>query len=825
MPEISSFADRVPYPWPHGVLLTMHTLRTIPILAACWIGIAFPGLNWFGSLSVCHGAWFQDGETEVDSKAKSGQRRIRTPLLQVLDAGIDGDLSERLVAIEPYQVTLKTEAAFICDAISNLSIEGLDLSSFDSPAMSLIGLFERAEEPPSPAYEVFANQGQQVLVDLYDKILSAADGVESPHLLTQILEVLASYETAVGTDRVIAAANAGVGSKSYGWYSIFSKYTSEHPHRTRLYSAMSKSIPMDEIATALLNVANQQGMHEDSFRHPFDSPKGREQLQRWLEAKGEKEQSTAYDAAVSLAHLSNRNLDALFQLAIEHPDVDVQMEGAWAAGMQGRTDELRVLVEYCKDVRYSSRAIEYLSEIGREDLVPREANEEDFRAQAEFTQWLAHPNELGEFPERVEIVDQRDLIWPMEKESRRFYVLRFCARDPYGLEPDTEDCGVVGSMTWCFFTMKMHRRPPEDVYAIHAYFEMNQQDSIKETDLDSDRAEDCNPWLAAWTGETLENPILLKTAKPSRRLKIPARQVALLSGAIGGEKGWLVIDGERSAWFPASEQPEDAGSSAPLMIHIGRQLLGLNTAADRSMARVPEPTVDPSAWLARYESLLSNAKAADGDPLVELFVGPISEHYERYLELQQQTTGRSKNALLLESYSALLQLAQSAPEAQRGELIDIFTLIGRFLSDYADALVEDGRASEVEALVNTVAPYFDHFLGDATLGSVALRANLLELAERFLLKAREGEKLEQIDEVVRDLARVWIAKGEQLRAEELLVECIASLVRAYSASEDEAERQRFRKSWESTRELYLESFPQKRSQLDGDLLNLPNALP
>jgi hypothetical protein len=803
----------------------MHTRRTYPILVACWVGVVFPGWILHGSLDVCNAAWFQDGEIDADTKAKTGQRRIRTPLQNVLDAGVNAELSERLVAIEPYQVSLKSEAAFICDAISNLSIEGLDLSSFDSTAISLIGLFERAEDPPSPAHEVFAQQGQQVLVDFYDKILSAADGVESPYLLTQILEVLASYETAVGTDRVIAAANAGVGSKSYGWYSIFSRYTTEHPQRTRLYSAMSKSIPKDEIATALLNVANQQGMNEDSFRHPFDSPKGREQLQRWLEAKGEKEQSTAYDAAVALAYLSKRHLDALLKLAIEHPDVDVQMEGAWAAGMQGRTDELRVLVEYCKDVRYSSRAVGYLSEIGREDLIPREANEEGFRARAEFTQWLAHPNELGEFPERVEIVDQRELIWPMEKESRRFYVLRFHARDPYGLAPDTEDCGVVGSMTWCFFTMKMHCRPPEDVYAIHAYFEMNQQESIKETDLDSDRAEDCAPWLAAWTGETLENPKLLKIAKPSRRLKIPARQVALLSGTLGGEKGWLVIDGERSAWFPSSEQPEDAGSYAPLMIHIGRQLLGLNTAADRSMARPPERAIDPHAWLAKYESLLSTATAADGEQLVQLFVGPISEHYDRYVEFLQQTTGRSKNAMLLETYPKLLSMAQSAPEAQRGELIDIFTLIGRFLSDYADALVEDGRASDVETLVNTVAPYFDHFLGHATLGSVAQRANLWELAERYLLKAREGEDLEQIDEVVRDLARVWIAKGESQRAEELLVECIAGLVRAYAASEDRAEQQRFRKGWEATRELYLESFPQSRSQLDGEWLNLPNEIP
>jgi hypothetical protein len=803
----------------------MHTLRTISIMAACWMGIAVPIWNLNGSLAVCNSAWSQDEDKDVDSNVKSGQRRIRTPLLQALDAGIDAELSERLVAMEPYQVSLRTEAAFICDAITNLSVEGLDLSSFDSPAISLVELFERVEDPRSPAYEVFANQGQQVLVDFYDKILSAADGVESPYLVTQILEVLAIYETAVGTDRVIAAANAGVGAKSYGWHSIFSKYTSEHPQRTRLYSAMSKSIPKDEIAKVLLNVANQQGMSEDSFRHPFDSPKGREQLQQWLEAKGEKEQSTAYDAAVALAYVSKRHLDGLLKLAIEHPDVDVQMEGAWAAGMQGRTDELRVLVEYCKDVRYSSRAVEYLAEIGREDLVPREANEEDFRAQAEFTQWLAHPNELGEFPERVEIVDQRELIWPMEKESHRFYVLRFHARDPYGLDPDTEDCGVVGSMTWCFFTMKMHRRPPEDVYAIHAYFEMNQQESIKEMDLDSDRAEDCAPWLAAWTGETLETPKLLKIAKPSRRLKIPARQVALLSGTIGGEQGWLVIDGERSTWFPASEQPEDAGSYAPLMIHVGRQLLGLNTAADRSMARPPEPAIEPGAWLAKYESLLSIAKAADGDELVKLFVGPISEHFERYLEFRQQTTGRSKNALLLESYSMLLSMAQSAPEAQRRELIDIFTLIGRFLSDYADALVEEGRASDVETLVNSVAPYFDDFWGDATLGSVALRANLWESAERYLLKAREGRNLEQIDEVVRDLARVWIGKGEPQRADELLVECVASLVRAYGGSEDSEERQRLREGWEATRELYLESFPQKRSQLDGELLNLPNEVP
>ena len=65
------------------------------------------------------------------------------------------------------------------------------------------------------------------------------------------------------------------------------------------------------------------------------------------------------------------------------------------------------LARFCLDVNRSEKARNYLAELGREDAIPAEALDPDFRAKAEFSQWLAHPNELGRAPDDLEIIEKR----------------------------------------------------------------------------------------------------------------------------------------------------------------------------------------------------------------------------------------------------------------------------------------------------------------------------------------------------------------------------------------------------------------------------------
>jgi hypothetical protein len=55
----------------------------------------------------------------------------------------------------------------------------------------------------------------------------------------------------------------------------------------------------------------------------------------------------------------------------------------------------------------------------------------------------------------------------------------------------------------------------------------------------------------------------------------PRRLLALASATKNGEEGYVVLDGPRSKWYPKKDLVPETPEEAVLMIHLGRQLLGL----------------------------------------------------------------------------------------------------------------------------------------------------------------------------------------------------------------------------------------------------------
>jgi hypothetical protein len=51
--------------------------------------------------------------------------------------------------------------------------------------------------------------------------------------------------------------------------------------------------------------------------------------------------------------------------------------------------------------------------------------------------------------------------------------------------------------------------------------------------------------------------------------------LALASATKNGEEGYVVLDGPRSKWYPKKDLVPETPEEAVLMIHLGRQLLGL----------------------------------------------------------------------------------------------------------------------------------------------------------------------------------------------------------------------------------------------------------
>jgi hypothetical protein len=343
-----------------------------------------------------------------------------------------------------------------------------------------------------------------------------------------------------------------------------------------LFEELRDPLPPDFLGVSLLDCANTAQREGASDGHPFDSPAGVIQLEQWLSDKDEDHSSYAISAAAALPFLTSPDRDRLLTLALDHASKEVQMEAAWAAAKLGREAGIRWLSRSCLDPALSHRARQYLEELGATNAVPAEAENPEFRAKAEFAQWLAHPTELGRAPDELEIVDQRELPWPPEREQKSFWLVKYRAKNENG--SDDVDVGLIGSVTFCLFSYKNAERPPEDAYAIHCYWEMTIGGLISEADVDENSIEYDQMFRQYQPGGVQARIVAVSEFSPE--LKYPQSLVALAKGTRQGESGWLVLDGVRSRWYPAVETPADVDEKTVLMSHVGRVLLGLFSPDD-----------------------------------------------------------------------------------------------------------------------------------------------------------------------------------------------------------------------------------------------------
>jgi len=513
--------------------------------------------------------------------------------------------------------------------------------------------------------------------------------------------------------------------------------------------------------------------------------------------------SYATSAAVAMPFIQHHKQNELFQIAFGHPNVQVQLESAWAAVKIERPDGLETMVGLCKDVNYSSRAKSYLKELGREECIPEESQQPDFEAKAEFAHWLAHRNELGRFPDELRILDHRDLRWPTDGEVKHFWLIEYRVKDTTGLANDDINVGFVGNGVWCHFTYELEQRHPEDAYAIHCYWELAGEKLI----TDSEGSSDYDSLLINWTGAPLENPKVINISELSPQLNYPRRLIGLASARLNGQDGWAVLDGPESRWYSADEMPAEEFPKAVLMLHIGRRLLGFKEEPDRKRY-LQKPSSPPPELIERvYEELLSKAEresASQRERLVGKH-GLLCKHFEAYVEARLSLHGLSKAQLLAQAYERFLDIARQHPE-EAENLLDNFSAVGKNFEQYVNALVELQRQPEIIPLIELLAPRWQHNLGFGQLGSAAFKAGRDDLAETFYLQLKEGLEDWQRAEQMSYLAEVWHRRGRDGEARSLLVECMRKILQEGRRAES-SDRKLFEDWFQNHRKTFLRLFP------------------
>ena len=266
-------------------------------------------------------------------------------------------------------------------------------------------------------------------------------------------------------------------------------------------------------------------------------------------------------------------------------------------------------------------------------------------------------------------------------------MIKYRAKDTTGLGEDDVDCGLVGSVTFCLFSYKMAQRPPEDAYAIHCCWEMEAQRLIRKVELKQGDTEH-NSMLQQWHGEPLKNPEIVGMMELSPRLKYPQKVVAVATAVLKGMDGWVVLDGERSAWYPKQDMPDQTHQDNVVRIHVGRTLLGFKSQPDRQKYLVKVHTKrDPQQIIQAYEKLLTEVTTGDEKRKKSLLGmgSPLKKHFDAYVEAQATVKGRVEGR----SHDPHLRgmagrSRRSGGEALRKEAMDSFGPLGGCFEQYVD---------------------------------------------------------------------------------------------------------------------------------------------
>ncbi len=367
-----------------------------------------------------------------------------------------------------------SDARAVAQALRQLLRDGEPGTGPAGRLQTLVGLFQAALEDQDTA-QALREHALPELLHVYDQLLAALDdedaNFDTASELLFALKILALYATEEGTRRVVEAVTSPLG-ESYLWAVIFDAFTNDHPHVGLLISGLRRRLPDGFRAVAFLDACNALWLDGRPEAHPFDNPTGTERLRCWLRNADPDEFSYAVSATAALPFISEPARSPLLSMAMDHLEPTVQLEAAWASARSGSEAGIKILSRFAEDVRFASVAVHYMEELGLDYRVPAAAREPEFVAMAEMIRWLAHPMEFGQPPDTIEIYDSRQLYWPPTDDYRDVWLFRYEYRSQDSPDDPDVGLGMVGSVTFALFGEATADLSPEDAYALHCCWEL-----------------------------------------------------------------------------------------------------------------------------------------------------------------------------------------------------------------------------------------------------------------------------------------------------------------------------------------------------------------
>jgi hypothetical protein len=374
-----------------------------------------------------------------------------------------GDLGEGLESIPDYVVRSKRDAEAVVRALERFPRVAKQPAEryTTSPLHHLVAFFQEAE---GDAVDVFRERGIPELARIFDASFPPEDGDDDD--LPFLLKILVMYAAPAALSAVVRSARHPRTADQYLWSVVFQIMQEGHPHAEEIIAQLSSPLPAGFAGVAFLDFANGLAINGRAARHPFNSAEGIARLEQYLTDTDPDKYSYAHSATAAIPFIDAGSRALLLSLAARHPDDSVQLESFWAAAKLGDESGVQALAQASLDPRRGTTPLRYLEELGRLDAAPRETKSDEFMALSEMAEWLAHPNEMGRAPDRIRVLDTREMFWPPTNDRRRLWLIA------YSYDDGEAGVGMVGSVTFALFGDANPDASPEDIYGLHCAWEL-----------------------------------------------------------------------------------------------------------------------------------------------------------------------------------------------------------------------------------------------------------------------------------------------------------------------------------------------------------------
>lgn len=323
----------------------------------------------------------------------------------------------------------------------------------------------------------------------------------------------------------------------------------EHPAQARV----------DQLAALLGALVGELGRLEE---HPDEYARDALELARRV---GQGVQ-LAVSLCDSLALIGQPRVTPCLHQALALGHRRLRTEAAAALVRLGDDAGLDVLVEMAAEPAARCRALAYLAELDHIDRVDDLYRSPRALAEGQLAAWLTERAGLGLAPSQIEYLDERRLRWPGYEEPVDCYLFRFVYHLPGG---ELTGIGIAGPIVY-WIRATLEHLSLDELYALYAGWcvEHPQIREVAAHALAPAARERIEPQLARLRAEGLRDVELVKVGD------FFGERLPVVSAWRRDQQGTVVLDPERTCWYPSGGGPRPLGPGEAYFIHIGRKLLG-----------------------------------------------------------------------------------------------------------------------------------------------------------------------------------------------------------------------------------------------------------